>query len=497
MASVVFEKQLANIQKGLELLHDMTKSMQELNNLGNKGIMQKGIQSIQEANNELDSTAKKIQEISEKSKKSFNFTPATKSLNALKLGLSAVGKLLDTIYSKTKMIVFAGIGAFAGVGMMASSQGKKNNQAKDIALSPSKYKALELAGGSAAGDKNRYINAYVNMRNASTKNSSDFAALQLNYNDYVGLDDPNKMFKAANMVIKKFGLDKETTANEHQREAFQSVFGMTAREFYRPNAQSSYNQWLKETNKAGLDALGNAGGSFDDALAQLQLTLTTIVSKLAPFITQISDAFNKGLKSLLENEKFSTMLTNFGNAMSKFGANLSEHIINFFNSLPTILQRIKEVFSWMYAKFVDAAYFFGADWAKEGKRNTGKEKIAEIQNQIQQELKKNPSANKQEVIKRVVQSRKSDLEYISELKQDDRIKIAQDLGMSESNAKTFGSKGTTNFVQESRIKGDMMPILEKFLTERLTLNANITINNSDGSTTQMTRQVQIGTQGGR
>ena len=200
---------------------------------------------------------------------------------------------------------------------------------------------------------------------------------------------------------------------------------------------------------------------------------------------------------LLKNEKFSTMLTNFGNAMSKFGANLSEHIINFFNSLPTILQRIKEVFSWMYAKFVDAAYFFGADWAKEGKRNTGKEKIAEIQNQIQQELKRNPSANKQEVIKRVVQSRKSDLEYISELKQDDRIKIAQELGMSESNAKTFGSKGTTNFVQESRIKGDMMPILEKFLTERLTLNANITINNSDGSTTQMTRQVQIGTQGGR
>ena len=36
MASVVFEKQLANIKKGLELLHEMTQSMQELTDLSNE-----------------------------------------------------------------------------------------------------------------------------------------------------------------------------------------------------------------------------------------------------------------------------------------------------------------------------------------------------------------------------------------------------------------------------------------------------------------------------
>ena len=41
MASVVFEKQLANIKKGLELLHEMTQSMQELTDLSNENFMQK------------------------------------------------------------------------------------------------------------------------------------------------------------------------------------------------------------------------------------------------------------------------------------------------------------------------------------------------------------------------------------------------------------------------------------------------------------------------
>ena len=40
MASVVFEKQLANIKKGLELLHEMTQSMQELTDLSNENFMQ-------------------------------------------------------------------------------------------------------------------------------------------------------------------------------------------------------------------------------------------------------------------------------------------------------------------------------------------------------------------------------------------------------------------------------------------------------------------------
>ena len=104
MASVVFEKQLANIKKGLELLHEMTQSMQELTDLSNENFMQKNIAQIQKANNELGNTAKKMQGITQQSKKSFNFKPGIKSINALKLGLTAVGKLLDGIYQKTKMI---------------------------------------------------------------------------------------------------------------------------------------------------------------------------------------------------------------------------------------------------------------------------------------------------------------------------------------------------------------------------------------------------------
>lgn len=482
MASVVFEKQLANIKKGLELLHEMTQSMQELTDLSNENFMQKNIAQIQKANNELGNTAKKMQGITQQSKKSFNFKPGLKSINALKLGLTAVGKLLDGIYQKTKMIVFAGIAAFAGIGFMASNQHKKNQQAKDIGLSSAKMLALENAGKIKAGDSNRYVESYRNIKNnATSSNASDFATLGLNYADFADMSDPNQMFKVFNAKAQE--INKMKGANsEHLREAFKNIVGYSTTEFYKAGAYTEYLNQHKEAQKAGLDSLGGAGESFDRALAQLQMTLITITSKLAPFITQISNAFTKGLRDLLNNKEFNAMLKNFGEAMEQFGKNMSTHIINFFKNLPGYLQKIKEVFSWMFELFVDIAYVANAKWATDSKIKQSKEKISLIQTEINEQINKNPN-NAEAIIKQVIKDKMSDLEYIADLRGEDKNKLALSLGMSEVDAKKFSSYGGFDSYEA---KNYIAPLLEKKF-----LNAYITINNADGSTNQAMQTIRL------
>ena len=482
MASVVFEKQLANIKKGLELLHEMTQSMQELTDLSNENFMQKNIAQIQKANNELGNTAKKMQGIAQQSKKSFNFKPGIKSINALKLGLTAVGKLLDGIYQKTKMIVFAGIAAFAGIGFMASNQSKKNQQAKDIGLSPAKMLALENAGKIKAGDSNRYVESFRNIKtNATSNNASDFATLGLNYADFADMSDPNQMFKVFNAKAQEINKMKGAES-EHLREAFKNIVGYSTTEFHKAGAYTEYLNQYKEAQKAGLDSLGGAGESFDKALAQLQMTLTTIVSKLSPFITQISDAFTKGLRDLLNNKEFNVMLKNFGKAMEQFGKSISTHIINFFKNLPEYLQKIKEVFSWMFELFVDIAYVSNAKWATDSKIKQSKEKISLIQAEINKQTSKNPN-NAEAIIKQVVKNKMSDLEYIADLRGEDKKKLALSLGMSEVDAKKFSSYGVTDSYEA---KNYIAPLLEKMF-----LNAHITINNADGSTNQAMQTIRL------
>ena len=397
MASVVFEKQLANIKKGLELLHEMTQSMQELTDLSNENFMQKNIAQIQKANNELGNTAKKMQGITQQSKKSFNFKPGIKSINALKLGLTAVGKLLDGIYEKTKMIVFAGVAAIAGMGFMASNQNKKNQRAKDVGLSGSHLWGLQQAGKTYAGDEERYVNAYSSIKSQAMDtagSAATFAKLGLKSTDFKDMSDPNQMFKVFNEIAQNLLADKN---NEVGWQAFQELTNYTPQEFYREGAHSYYIQQQTQAQNSGLDALGGAGKSFDKALAQLQMTLTTIVSKLSPFIIQISNAFDEGLRNLLSNPEFNKMLKNFGESMTKFGKNLSTHIINFFKNLPGYIKTTKEIFDTIIDAIMFAGKVFGNKYAKEYYAKKEEKEKLEEKEKILAGIKQIANLNKKEL----------------------------------------------------------------------------------------------------
>ena len=501
MASVVFEKQLANIKKGLELLHEMTQSMQELTDLSNENFMQKNIAQIQKANNELGNTAKKMQGITQQSKKSFNFKPGLKSINALKLGLTAVGKLLDGIYQKTKMIVFAGIAAFAGIGFMASNQSKKNQQAKDIGLSPAKMLALENAGKIKAGDSNRYVESFRNIKtNATSSNASDFATLGLKYEDFADMSDPNQMFKVFNAKAQE--INKMKGANsEHLREAFKNIVGYSTTEFHKAGAYTEYLNQHEDARKLGLDSLGGAGESFDRALAQLQMTLMSIVSKLAPFITQISDAFTKGLRDLLNNKEFNAMLKNFGEAMEQFGKNLSTHIIDFFKNLPGYIEKVKNFFQWVFNKIMEWAAMFGNKEAKEYLEN-------KTQSTIKKAVEKVGTFNSEKEALEFIKANAKDFEKIKELPSHDAIdyfnkvlnidykKLGWDhvqKARHENRIRESVDRGIFEFIGVNDDKRDER--MAKFLYDlQKDININLTLNTPEG---QVQQQVKIQTQGGR
>lgn len=497
MASVVFEKQLANIKKGLELLHEMTQSMQELTDLSNENFMQKNIAQIQKANNELGNTAKKMQGITQQSKKSFDFKPGIKSINALKLGLTAVGKLLDGIYQKTKMIVFAGIAAFAGMGFMASNQSKKNNQAKDIGLSPAKMLALENAGKIKAGDSNRYVESFINIKtNATSNNASDFATLSLNYADFADMSDPNQMFEVFNAKAQEINKMKGPES-EHLREAFKNIVGHSTTEFHKAGAYTEYLNQHKEAQKAGLDSLGGAGESFDRALAQLQMTLTTIVSKLAPFITQISDAFTKGLRDLLNNKEFNAMLKNFGKAMEQFGNNLSTNIIDFFKNLPEYIEKVKNFFQWVFDKLMGLAAFFGNDEAKEYKKNKEQEKVKQSIKTFQEaqeiiiKLKKQGLSD-DKLVAELMNNKEFEekLKYFKTLSKEQKEQVAKEFGMDMSSTTLgFGTNGSGTTFSQKFNEGTNTRMEHNNMTRALV--AHITINNADGSTNQTMQTIRL------
>ena len=158
MAGVVFEKQLANINKGLQSLRSMNKELNKFEKGSNSTKMLKGaIKSLKEAESSVKSMALEAHML--------NFDKAHKSVNKFNIKLQQTEKLLKTIYNQSKMVTFAGMAATASVGAMGAGianfgKGYINNQHK------AKVTGIKNFGG-------RSIQAIQNMGELITGNKDD------------------------------------------------------------------------------------------------------------------------------------------------------------------------------------------------------------------------------------------------------------------------------------------------------------------------------------
>ena len=158
MGSVVFEKQLANINKGLQALRSMNKELNKFEKGSNSTKMLKGaIKRLKEAESSVKSMALEAHML--------NFDKANKSVNKFNIKLKQTEKFLKTIYNQSKMISFVGMAAAASVGGMGAGianfgKGYINNQHK------AKVTGIKNFGG-------RSIQAIQNMSELITGNKDD------------------------------------------------------------------------------------------------------------------------------------------------------------------------------------------------------------------------------------------------------------------------------------------------------------------------------------
>lgn len=343
MASVVFEKQLANINKGLQALRSMNKELNKFEKGSNSTKMLKGaIKSLKEAESSVKSMALEAHMVS--------FDKAHKSLNRFNNGLKHTKKYLDSIYGKLKMIGFAsmaGIGSIAAMGAAMGSGAKSQvaHTTKAKTLSNMSGRSLDIFKqmGNKQGDENLIIGMYENLLNAVDNGSIALSTFGLNQDDIIkGLNSTNiqDRVKTLDKVVKALEGYKDYTTNSHFNDLSQELLGVGIREAvaYKQRAGGSFtdqfNAISAKTNKTEIYKNVEAVGQ---AFIDLQYTLSQFSDWfVANFQDSFKTAFN-GIAKAFNNIKNNKTIQD---KMNKFSANLESYITlgigHFFESVMNI-----------------------------------------------------------------------------------------------------------------------------------------------------------------
>ena len=254
MASVVFEKQLANINKGLQALRSMNKELNKFEKGSNSTKMLRGtIKSLKEAESSVKFMALQAHMV--------NFDKAHKSLNNFNIKLQQTKKYLDTIYSKMKMVSFvgmAGIGSIGGIGAGIANFGKGyiNNQHKAKATGIKNFggrslQAVQNMSESVTGNKDDLYNiiAHIQDNKTSINTSTDLAKLGINQNDWVKMDWQTQL---QTLLDKSRDSMFDDSFNDVFHEAIQNLSGglsvnqLRALSSELPNVSKAFNDALQD-----------------------------------------------------------------------------------------------------------------------------------------------------------------------------------------------------------------------------------------------------------
>ena len=193
MASVVFEKQLANINKGLQALRSMNKELNKFEKGSNSTkTLSVAIKRLKEAESSVKSMALEAHML--------NFDKANKSVNKFNIKLQQTQRLLKTIYNQSKMVAFVGMAATASVATMGAGianfgKGYINNQHKAKATGIKNFggrsiQAIQNMSELIIGNKDDLYNiiAHIQDNKTSINTSKDLAQLGINQNEWVKMD---------------------------------------------------------------------------------------------------------------------------------------------------------------------------------------------------------------------------------------------------------------------------------------------------------------------
>lgn len=352
MASVVFEKQLANIQKGLQTLRSMNKELGKFEKGSNSTKMLKGaIKSLKEAESSVKSMALEAHML--------NFDKAHKSLNKFNIKLQHTKKHLDTIYSKLKMVSFAsmaGIGSIGAIGAGIANFGKGyiNNQHKAKATGIKNFggrslQAVQNMSELITGNKDVLYNiiAHIQDNKTSINTATDLAQLGISSNDWVKMDWKEQL---QTLLDKSKDSMFDDLYNDIFHEAIQNLSGglsvnqLRALSSELPNVSKAFNDALQDVaSSKNINKITQIGKEFQKAQHQMEAFFVDSVSGVNKGLTNAIKGIGGGFNDLRNDTTYKAMLKG---ADLWLGANINQNSIKeTINNIPVLIQQARGIYN--------------------------------------------------------------------------------------------------------------------------------------------------------
>lgn len=353
MASVVFEKQLANINKGLQALRSMNKELGKFEKGSNstKMLIKGVIKSLKEAESSVKSMALEAHML--------NFDKAHKSLNKFNIKLQHTKKHLDTIYSKMKMVSFvsmAGIGSIAAMGAGIANFGKSyiNNQHKAKATGIKNFggrslQAVQNMSESITGNKDDLYNiiAHIQDNKTSINTSKDLAQLRINQNEWVKMDWQTQL---QTLLDKSKNSMFDDLYNDIFHEAIQNLSGgltvnqLRALSSELPNVSKAFNNALQDVaSSKNINQITQIGKEWQKAQHQMEAFFVDSVSGVNKGLTNAIKGIGGGFNDLRNDTTYRVMLKGADLWLS---ANINQNSIKeTINNIPALIQQASGIYN--------------------------------------------------------------------------------------------------------------------------------------------------------
>ncbi|WP_104746646.1 hypothetical protein [Helicobacter bilis] len=352
MASVVFEKQLANINKGLQALRSMNKELNKFERGSNSTKMLKvAIKSLKEAESSVKSMALEAHMVS--------FDKANKSLNKFNIKLQHTKKHLDTIHSKMKMISFAsmaGIGSIAAMGAGIANFGKGyiNNQHKAKVTGIKNFggrslQAVQNMSELITGNKDDLYNiiAHIQDNKTSINTSKDLAQLGINQDDWVKMDWQTQL---QTLLDKSKNSMFDVLYNDIFHEAIQNLSGglsvnqLRALSSELPNVSKAFNNALENVaSSENINKITKLGKEWQKAQHQMEAFFVDSASGVNKGLTNAIKGIGGGFNDLRNDTTYKVMLKG---ADLWLGANINQNSIKeTINNIPALIQQARGIYN--------------------------------------------------------------------------------------------------------------------------------------------------------
>lgn len=273
----------------------------------------------------------------------------TKFSKSLDLANKGANRLLDTlkrVFSVVKNIGFASLfggGLLALKGVMGQ---KESIRSKKLGLTSKEMGALRYAGGENVADRDFYIELMRNLKTATLthEKAGSFGKLGINWQQAQSMNPLE--------LLRTFLENAKTREGSNQfgksvlQEAIKDVGGidlMDLKTIDLSSFEKAFSEGLALSNDS-TQKLEGIGKGINAITTSLDTLINTTLASISPAIEKILKSISGGLGKIANNPEFQKLMDRISSWALKIAENFDEKLINAFKDLPSIVQKIQDIF---------------------------------------------------------------------------------------------------------------------------------------------------------